>query len=377
MTSVNPQSQMPRRNILLCVTGLSPQIVTETLYALAVAREEPFVPEEIYLLTTAEGAERAKLALLSDEPGWFAKLCDDYDLPPIEFNQESITVLTGADGIPLSDIRSPVDNAIAADTVTEMVRRLTEDGDTSLHVSIAGGRKTMGFYLGYALSLYGREQDELSHVLVSEEFESSWNFFYPTPYSQIIEVNDKKLADTRFAQVTLAEIPFVSLRHGLPESLLNGSSGFSETVAAARQSFTPGILQIDERCCELQCGAQRVSLKPAEFAFYLMFVKDLLGTGAGLHYKGSINLAAELLSNYRPLVGADSGDAQRMEEALAQGMGKDYFDQRKSKTNRALRQALGYASKHYEIALRRGVPFGSYGLFGLDAGKVRYINSEN
>ena len=38
-----PLATHPRR-ILLAVTGLSPQIVTETLYALAVGNNEPFVP---------------------------------------------------------------------------------------------------------------------------------------------------------------------------------------------------------------------------------------------------------------------------------------------------------------------------------------------
>jgi CRISPR-associated protein (TIGR02584 family) len=50
----------------------------------------------------------------------------------------------------------------------------------SLHVSIAGGRKTMGFYAGYALSLYGRAQDRMSHVLVDEKFEKGINFYYPS-----------------------------------------------------------------------------------------------------------------------------------------------------------------------------------------------------
>ncbi|MBF4102237.1 hypothetical protein INT80_01850 [Gallibacterium anatis] len=45
-----------------------------------------------------------------------------------------------------------------------------------MHVSIAGGRKTMGFFAGYALSLYGRAQDSLSHVLVSAEYEAIQNF---------------------------------------------------------------------------------------------------------------------------------------------------------------------------------------------------------
>src|SRR5260221_10737988 len=38
--------------VLLAVTGLSPQIVTETLYALAVARDPGWIPSEIRLITT-------------------------------------------------------------------------------------------------------------------------------------------------------------------------------------------------------------------------------------------------------------------------------------------------------------------------------------
>lgn len=37
----------------------------------------------------------------------------------------------------------------------------------------------MGYYLGYALSLYGRAQDRLSHVLVTERYESLRDFFIP------------------------------------------------------------------------------------------------------------------------------------------------------------------------------------------------------
>ena len=57
--------------------------------------------------------------------------------------------------------------------ITNLIRAFTADPESALHVSIAGGRKTMGFFLGYALSLYGRAQDKLSHVLVSPPFESS------------------------------------------------------------------------------------------------------------------------------------------------------------------------------------------------------------
>jgi len=136
-------SQFHRR-ILLAVTGLSPQIVTETLYALAVASPAPFIPTEIHLITTAEGAERARLALLSDEPGWFHRLRADHHLPAIAFDTSHIHILHDAAGLPLADIRSPQDNLLCADFITEKVRELTADPDAALHVSIAGGRKTMG-----------------------------------------------------------------------------------------------------------------------------------------------------------------------------------------------------------------------------------------
>ena len=50
----------------------------------------------------------------------------------------------------------PAADAFIADAITALVRALTADPGSAVHASIAGGRKTMGFYLGYALSLFGR-----------------------------------------------------------------------------------------------------------------------------------------------------------------------------------------------------------------------------
>ncbi|MFZ0257354.1 MAG: CRISPR-associated ring nuclease Csm6, partial [Gammaproteobacteria bacterium] len=193
----------PRR-ILLAVTGLSPQVVTETLYALAVKAERSLIPTEVQVITTADGADRARLTLLSDEPGWFQRLRRDFRLPPIVFDETSIHVLPGANGRPLEDIRTPADNERAADFITERVRELTADPTSRLHASIAGGRKTMGFYVGYALSLYGRDQDCLSHVLVSARYESHPDFYYPTPYTRVIHTPppDSRPLDTKEAEVT-------------------------------------------------------------------------------------------------------------------------------------------------------------------------------
>ncbi len=329
-----------RERILLAVTGLSPQVITETLYALAVQARPRWLPGRIHLITTREGAERARLALCSEEPGWFARLCRDYGLGPIDFGPDHIHVVPDARGEPLDDIRSPEDNERAADFITDTVRRLTARDDTELHVSIAGGRKTLGYYLGYALSLYGRPQDRLSHVLVSEPFESSWEFFYPTPYSRVITTRDNKLADTADARVTLAEIPFVRLRDGLPQGLLEGGARFSEAVAEAQKALPPLCLVLDPASRRVTAGGETFSLKPAEFAFYWLFAERARAGQPGAHWSDD-GLAEELLGHYGRLVNPASGDYQRAAEAYRRGMTKENFDPAKAHVHKAIRKALG------------------------------------
>ncbi len=161
----DPPQSYPRR-ILLAVSGLSPQVVTETVYALAVA-SQPWIPTEVHLVTTREGAQGARLLLLSDKPGWFTRLLADWKLPPITFPEDNIHVIEGVHGAPLDDIRTEADNDAAADFICDSVRRLTADDNCALHVSLAGGRKTMGFYIGYALLPERRPLDRMSKQRVS------------------------------------------------------------------------------------------------------------------------------------------------------------------------------------------------------------------
>jgi CRISPR-associated protein (TIGR02584 family) len=339
-------ADFPRR-ILLAVTGLSPQIVTETLYALAIRAEPRFVPTEVHVITTAEGAERIRLALLSEAPGWFARLRHDYALPDIAFTNDHIHVLQDGAGQPLTDIRSPADNLCAADRITELVRTLSADPDAALHVSIAGGRKTMGFFVGYALSLFGRAQDRLSHVLVSEPFEASWNFFYPTPYSNVIETAARTLADTRDARVTLAEIPFVSLRHGLPRALLAGTASFETTVQAARAGVGPATLDIDLAQRRVTAAGKCFQLPPAELALLTVFARRAARGEPALPAPPKEvpdpEWADRYLRELRTITGP-LADLAKTEHTLRHGMDGGYFSSRLSKLRNLLRDQLGAAA---------------------------------
>jgi CRISPR-associated protein (TIGR02584 family) len=320
----------PRR-ILLAVTGLSPQIVTETLYALAVKGSPAWAPTEIRLITTRQGAEKAQRTLLSDDPGWFRRLCADYRLPGIAFGAKDIRIIAGPDGKPLDDILDERDNAAVADFITEEVRALTADPNASLHVSIAGGRKTMGLYVGYALSLFGREQDRLSHVL-APSLELTPELFYPPP-----SVKD--------AHVHLGDIPFVRLRYGLPERrLFEGRARFSEIVAEAQKALPPVALHLDPDTLTVTAGGQRISLAPAQFAFYWMTAERCRAGCGGAHWTDP-GITEELLEFYSRLVDPDSRVYANVEQAYRQKSGKaDFkflFDPTKTLVNRALRLALG------------------------------------
>ena len=340
------QPQDHSRRLLVAVTGLSPQIVTETLYALAVEQQPPFVPTEVRLITTEEGAERAKLSLLHPESGWFHRLLTDYDLPPIAFEPEHIHVLKDASGRPLGDIRSPEDNTRAADTITEVVRELTRDDGSALHVSIAGGRKTMGFYLGYALSLYGRAQDRLSHVLVSAPYESHPQFFYPTIQSQVIYTPPphNRPYDTRAAEVTLAAIPFVRLRDELPDDLLEGKVRFSEAVTAAQRAIGPAELVIDLPARRLRAGGKLITLSPVQLAFLAWLARRRKEGREGVECPvpdiPESGHAETFLAEYRMIIG-EMGDDERTANRLREGMTHEFFSQTKSKLHRALTRELG------------------------------------
>lgn len=350
----------PRR-ILLAVTGLSPQIATETLYALAVKPVSEacrFVPTEVRLVTTSTGAREARLNLLPTKTGWFHRLRADYRLPKIAFPPENIHVLQDTDGTLLDDIRTAAENERAADFITEIIRSLTDDAKSAVHVSIAGGRKTMGFYLGYALSLYGRAQDRLSHVLVSEPFENNPGFFYPTTYEQRIDAkrgNKGSTFDARDAVVELAEIPFVRMREGLPDRLRRGQTSFSSVVAAASRALGKPRLVLDVAHCEARADDEPLDIGPTEFMVLLWLAERAKQNKPGINWS-TATAAEEFLGVAKRVLNTMGGGYERIETALAWRKPAaiktaKYFEPHKSKINKAIKFALGpTAAARYAIA---------------------------
>lgn len=372
---------MTSPRILLCATGLSPQIVTETLYALAVQGD--WLPDEIHLITTAEGAALARLSLLDPDEGHFYGLYREYadhglDLEKIVFDDSTIHVIADAAGQPLGDIRSEADNQAAADGITAVVRQLTADPATAVHASIAGGRKTMGFFLGYAMSLFGRPRDRLSHVLVSAPFESLGEFYFPPRKPRRLQLpRENRYVHTADARITLADIPFVRLRDGLTEFILNGGASFSEAVAQAQRQLGPPRLVLDAATRTAHCGSVAVTLAPVDFAFYAWLVRRLRQGKPGIcRNRISAVETAEFLAQY-PATDELSGGYERVAQAVGETMEQSYFDSRCSRVNAALRKVLGtIAAQPYQIHSDRRRPRSRYAP-KLQPGQVRFGGVED
>ncbi len=328
------------RRILLCVTGLTPQVVTETLYALY--QEHKPMPTEIHLITTANGRNRAERDLLAPIDGKFLQFCDEFNLNgQIDFPAKNIHVIRGRYNEELPDIRTPQENECAADFIMQRVKAFCADDSAQLSVSIAGGRKSMGFLAGYALSIFGRPQDNLTHVLTSEPFENNRDFFYPSAKANPIFSSDGSPLNPLEAKISLADIPLIKLRSGLTTNLLECDGSFSKTVQLAQQEVAPPIhLSFDIEKRQVNCGGQTVQLTPAEFVIFYWFAslrKDNLLPclpGVSIDFPHCFDCAKKIMGPY-------STTCEKLEQANKfDGDFKQYFQEKRTKINKKLRSNL-------------------------------------
>jgi CRISPR-associated protein (TIGR02584 family) len=322
------------REILVAVAGLTPQVITETLYYLTQKCDPPVAVAEIHVLTTQLGQQRILTDLLSPDNGRFYALCREYDLDPttIAFDAEHIHLLTDAAGVPLEDIRTAADSAAVADQLLTFVRGLTDDPTTRLHCSLAGGRKTQSALLGFALQLYGRPQDTLLHVLVDEVFENHVDFFYPSRQPRLIQTRwDGREVDARTARVEVVEIPYIRLRDKLFIGQPTSPAGFDRVIAQAQQTLdllpNPAMLLIVPKSRRVSIGSAEIPLRPIELVLYTQLALARVQQGEGgdgfLSLDDIEGLQDEMLRRYTQLYSRESGRVDALRRKWATGFPRD------------------------------------------------------
>ncbi len=258
-TTISNTAPIP---VLLCVSGMSPAIISETFYALAKRAKDPFIAQKIAVVTTAKGMIEIQEKLLDSKV--FDAMCQQNQWPVPEWDIRAVK----RNGVALDDVFNEDDFNDLADTVMNTIRDYTKkqpqpdkpkkprrkkgdpvvvvEEDESekqplpdqyrIHASLAGGRKTMSYYLGQAMNIFGRPQDRLSHVLLKEGFENKVsNFYYPYQPESLVDRDNKPLSLSPCADdiVSLTEFPVISLKSNVNMARFeNQTLHFSEILQA-------------------------------------------------------------------------------------------------------------------------------------------------
>lgn len=357
------------RRILLLVSGLSPQIVTETVYALTQTQDPAWIPTEVHVMTTVEGQNRAREALLSPGKDWFKRLCQEYAMSGIVFDSDHIHLITDADGVALKDIITESDNQAAADALTRWVAELTADELSALHVSIAGGRKSMGFLAGYTLSLFGRPQDRLSHVLVSPGYESSPEFFYPERNHRPIIAGSK--LDAKDARVSLADLPFVRLRTFLGKDVAKKEPQYRRIVEIVSERLGAPEMVIDCNNQLIKIRGQVVRIPPMPFALYAWLSwrwwqsKDAPTCPIKDHPDRAYS--QEMFELFGDVFHAD----KKTDTFLAKGLSHEQFNEWLSRAHSKIRAEIGSVNMEMYRVFGRGIP-PVYGPFNIEPLQINF-----
>ncbi|MHB8282915.1 MAG: CRISPR-associated ring nuclease Csm6 [bacterium] len=361
------------KTILVCVAGLTPQIITETLYYYLIEKKPPIWIDEINVLTTHKGKDVIVNSLLNRKDGVFYKFLSDYNISrqKIKFNENSVIQLGGDSYI--KDISTDMDSAMIGNEIVNFIKNLTIDKSTRIICSIAGGRKTMSVYLSLGLQLYGREQDILSHTLVSPDFESIKDFFYIPPVPKNIKIKDKnekiiKTINTKDAKIVCSEIIFVRLRNFLN---IKDELFYDDLVNIVQKKVDycgTKLISIDLKNRALLLGNKKVILKPIEICIYNLFLSnkkkceqefcgDCTDCYMSLNEMRSQESYVNLLEFYQFIYTKNSGQYERLKESLKKdGKGDDFFSQNISKINKTLKQHLN----PFEFAVYKISKVGKY-----------------
>ncbi len=215
--------QSEKKNVLFCIVGMSPAILTETIWALA-TKEDPIIVDEVYTLTTLSGKNKLEEVMLKKAPKAKKNQWEIFkdklskkikvDLSDKMFLTESILfkgLILDKNKNPIEDIKTNEDNMQVADFFMEYIFPKAHDKDCRIIASVAGGRKTLGILLHSVMGLLARNDDKIYHILVSEPCERVDGFLYPTCAGDFIDKDTKEVLDSKTASLNLLEIPFVSM----------------------------------------------------------------------------------------------------------------------------------------------------------------------
>lgn len=314
------------RQVLLCLLGDTPAVITETLSLLlkegirTEGKKHAFRPKELVIITTGDAANNLdvggarffewlgkcltdwgynaeeKLAVHlhvmgppapNEDPnsgterhleGATVFTLQEYNRPNAQAKQRAAAALNKANGGYAKtsegegDVRTDQQTQDAANYLLAQVAKLTLGNTSAVHASIAGGRKSMGALLTQVMSLVGRQQDTISHVLTHRELEKDHRTARSEPWikqpwlkpADSNQLEGGAATDKIFA---LSMLEFVRLFPADESPWLSGES-YNELVQRINARLY-GRIQYISSTSAFEVAGHSLNLKPASRALLL------------------------------------------------------------------------------------------------------------
>jgi CRISPR-associated protein (TIGR02584 family) len=309
----NASTKGPQKQIvLLSLVGTTPAVLTETVYALA-HRKRSIIPDRV-IAVTSSGGRSVLVRQLFEDGAWQAlrhtlKTLKKVPDSKLRFGPipECIRVFPTADRkAELEDIRTAEDNETVAEFLMELVRSFTDNDSIQLIVSIAGGRKTTSALLHSVVTLLGRGDDMITHIIVSDPWSSIPHFYFPGCPGTFKDPLTGKTVRSKDARLDLAEVPFVPLRYLFTRELERSPGSYLQLMQQLRSRAINIADELSVRLNtssgELVVNGKTVRLGPNEFLLYLYFAKRAKGRGKPIDALVSVEheLANLKKANSRP-----------------------------------------------------------------------------
>ena len=346
------------KNILLISSGLSPQVITESLYFFN--QKKSLHIDEIHVITDSTGSILIEKNLFSG-PKWYNQYLKDYniDKSSIKFKMANIHSLKDENGNPLKDLLTLTANTSAVNQIFKIVEKLTKDENNRLITNVAGGRKTMSVIIGQAMQFFGREADLLTHVIIDEKFLRLPDFYYPSPNKMIKDINGHKI-DYSKINIYLHELPFIRLRPILGKLLkVTTKTSLIDLVSIAQKHIDdlikPVTLSISKIYSKVTVNDISFSLPKKDMAVYITLLSLIIDNYSEKNSELGfisidkmierkflnkfINFYEKLHSPYSVLVTKEKeriSEDQRMQQFYT----NDWLQETRSKINRVLKTNL-------------------------------------
>ena len=220
------------RTVLIASTGLSPAVLTETIWALA--QESPsIIPDEVIVITTKTGKSQIEKQLFGADEIWqqlrhaiLGEHADDDPRLDFDNTPDRIKVVhhrVGSRRQPLDELATPEQNTAFADAIANELWTHASKPDVSIIASLAGGFKTMSALMLSTMQLLANPGDRITHVLIGEGYDTTDPlFFFPKQKNQKLthKITKRPLVAASAAKhIQLINVPVIPLRRWFADAL--------------------------------------------------------------------------------------------------------------------------------------------------------------